>query len=98
MTAIPVSNAVGAPIAGFLLRLHWAGLSGWRWLLILEGIPAFLGGVATIFYLTDRPKDAHWLAPAERDSITGGLDAEVRPKKTTRRHMSGPATLRHPIV
>ena len=55
MAAIPVSNAIGAPVAGLLLRLHWMGLSGWRWLLILEGIPAFLGGVAALFYLTDRP-------------------------------------------
>ena len=98
MTAIPVSNAVGAPIAGVLLRLHWAGLSGWRWLLILEGIPAFLGGVATLFYLTDRPRDAHWLAPAERDWITGELDSELHHKKTTRRHMSVLETLRQPIV
>src|SRR5436309_4984432 len=43
MAAIPVSNALGAPIAGALLRLHWLGLAGWRWLLILEGIPALIG-------------------------------------------------------
>ncbi|MDQ2948732.1 MAG: MFS transporter, partial [Acidobacteriota bacterium] len=47
MAAIPVSNAVGAPLAGLLLHLHWLGLSGWRWLLILEGIPAFICGVIT---------------------------------------------------
>src|SRR5256885_7128986 len=60
MAAIPVSNAIGAPIAGLLLRIHWLGLSGWRWLLILEGIPAFVGGVAALFYLTAWPKGGRW--------------------------------------
>jgi ACS family tartrate transporter-like MFS transporter len=73
MTAIPISNMCGAPLAGLLMRLNWLGLSGWRWLLILEGIPAFLCGVATLFYLTDRPKDAGWLTPEEREWITGEL-------------------------
>ena len=98
MAAIPISNAVGAPIAGFLLRIHWLGLSGWRWLLILEGIPAFLGGVATLFYLTDWPKDARWLAPGERAWITAELDRELHQKKATHGHMSVLATLRQPIV
>jgi len=40
MAAIPVSNAIGAPIAGLLLGIHRLGLSGWRWLLILVGIVA----------------------------------------------------------
>ncbi len=98
MAAIPVSNAIGAPIAGYLLGIHWMNVSGWRWLLILEGIPAFLGGLATLFYLTDWPKDAHWLAPAERQWITDELDRELHEKKTTRRHMSILETLRQPLV
>ena len=98
MAAIPVSNAIGAPLAGLLLRLHWLGLSGWRWLLILEGIPAFLCGIVTFFYLPDWPKDARWLAPAERDWITGELDRERREKEHTQRHLSILQALRQPIV
>src|SRR6202051_4392514 len=96
MAAIPVSNAVGAPIAGLLLRLQWLGLSGWRWLLILEGIPAFLCGVITLFYLTDWPKDARWLAPEERAWITGELDRELREKRAARRHLGILEALRQP--
>lgn len=48
-------------IVGGRLSVHWLGFSGWRWLLILEGIPAVICGIATLFYLTDRPKDARWL-------------------------------------
>src|SRR5713226_2789713 len=98
MAAIPVSNAIGAPIAGVLLGIHWLGPSGWRWLLILEGIPAFIGGIATLFYLTDWPKDAHWLTPEERKWITGELELEIREKQSVHRHMSFLAALRQPIV
>jgi ACS family tartrate transporter-like MFS transporter len=98
MAAIPVSNAIGAPIAGLLLRIHWLGLSGWRWLLILEGIPAFICGIATLFYLTDWPKDAHWLAPEEREWITAELIQESADKKTSRAHMGILETFRQPMV
>jgi ACS family tartrate transporter-like MFS transporter len=98
MAAIPVSNAVGAPLAGLFLHLHWLGLSGWRWLLILEGIPAFVCGIVTLFYLTDWPKDARWLEPEEREWITGELDRETREKKTERGHVGILKTLRQPIV
>jgi MFS transporter, ACS family, tartrate transporter len=98
MAAIPVSNAIGAPIAGLLLRIHWLGLSGWRWLLILEGIPAFIGGIATLFYLTDWPKDAHWLTSAERAWITAQLNQEAADKHSAGRHMRIMETLRQPLV
>lgn len=98
MAAIPVANAAGAPIAGFLLRIHWLGLGGWRWLLILEGLPAFLGGIVALFYLTDWPKDARWLAPAEREWITSELQLELRSKDATHGHMSILEALRKPVV
>ena len=98
MAAIPVSTAVGAPIAGGLLRLHWLGLSGWRWLLILEGIPAFIGGIAALLYLPDWPRDARWLTAEERDWISGELEQELREKKSAHGHMSILGALRQPII
>ncbi len=74
--AIPVSQILGSPISAALMKIHWMGYSGWRWLLILEGIPAVILGVVTIFYLTDRPADAKWLPQDERDWLTGELDRE----------------------
>ena len=76
MIAIPASEIIGAPISAYLMKLDWLGLAGWRWLLILEGIPAVVLGVVTLFYLTDRPKDAKWLKDDERDWITKELAAE----------------------
>ena len=88
MAAVPVSNAIGSVIAGRLLILHWLGASGWRWLLILEGIPAVIGGIATLFYLTDWPKDARWLSEGEREWITDQLEREHCEKERGHPHTS----------
>jgi ACS family tartrate transporter-like MFS transporter len=99
MAAIPVSNMVGAPLAGVLLHLDWLGLSGWRWLLILEGIPAFACGLATLLFLPDRPKDVRWLEPAEREWIAGELARELDHKRQGGHHHLGIlAAFRKPIV
>jgi D-galactonate transporter len=84
MTALPVSNIFGAPISGLILGINWLGFAGWRWVFILEGIPAILLGVITIFYLTDRPRDAAWLPEDEREWITAGLEREKQLKKSVR--------------
>jgi MFS transporter, ACS family, tartrate transporter len=67
---------IGAPISGFLLGLDWLQMAGWRWLFILEGLPAVIFGVVTLFYLTDWPRQAKWLAADERDWITSTIQAE----------------------
>lgn len=83
MTAIPFSNIFGSPLAGQILKIHWLGLMGWRWLFILEGVPAIIFGVVTIFYLTDWPREARWLPKEECDWINGQLEDE-RARKATR--------------
>ncbi len=82
--ANPLSYVIGSPIAGLLLGLSWLGLRGWRWLFILEGIPAIVMGVITIFYLTDWPAQARWLPADERSWITEQLQREKQAKN--RRH------------
>ncbi len=85
-SAIPVSSLIGAPLAGWLLGVGWRGLAGWRWLFIVEGIPAVLLGIVTLFYLTDRPRNARWLAPDEREWISGELEAEKKLKWETAKY------------
>ena len=82
--AVPTASLVGAPIAGWLLGVHWWLLAGWRWLFILEGIPAIVMGIVTVFYLTDWPQQARWLPSDERDWLVGELQAELRAKKEIR--------------
>ena len=76
MAAIPVSQVIAAPISAALMRLHWLDLAGWRWLLILEGAPAILGGLLCWMFLTDRPWQARWLARDEREWLTEELRLE----------------------
>ena len=43
MTGIPIASILGAPISGVILdHVHWLAISSWRWLLILEGLPAMV--------------------------------------------------------
>ncbi len=84
MAAIAVSNVVGSPFAGLLLGVRWWGLDGWRWLFILEGIPAIVVGVITLAYLTDWPHQARWLPAEEREWITAELEREKQAKKGRR--------------
>src|SRR5215472_16710661 len=76
MAAIPISFVIGSPIAGWIISHHWFGFSGWRWLFLAEGTPAFLLGVVTFFYLTDRPAEANWLEPGERAWVEERLRLE----------------------
>jgi D-galactonate transporter len=83
MFAIPVSTVIGAPISGLVLGLDGvAGLRGWQWLFIVEAIPSLILAVVVWFYLTDRPADAHWLAPEERQWLTERLAAEQRNRES----------------
>ncbi len=97
MMAIPLSNVLGSPIAAFLMRVNWLGYAGWRWLLILVGLPALLSGIAALYYLTDWPKDARWLSKEERQWITGELTREKETKKV-RTKLSAWQAVRHPQV
>jgi MFS transporter, ACS family, tartrate transporter len=95
MAAIPAAQLVGAPLAAALLRVHWLGYDGWRWLLTLEGVPAVVMGLITLFYLTDQPREARWLPAEERDWLMAELERERSAKA---RHTSAWQALRNPDV
>jgi ACS family tartrate transporter-like MFS transporter len=93
MAAIPVANVMGSPLAGWLLGVHWFGIPGWRWLFILEGIPAVLLGIMTLLHLTDWPHQANWLPPEEQEWITG----ELRREKEAKAAAAGAWTIRRAL-
>jgi MFS transporter, ACS family, tartrate transporter len=82
--ANPAAALIGSPLAGWLLGVHWYALAGWRWLFILEGIPAVLVGIVTYFYMTDRPEHAPWLPHDERDWLVNELHQELQAKNKIR--------------
>src|SRR5947209_20259022 len=73
MSAIPLSFVIGSPIAGWILGHSWSGLPGWRWLFVVEGLPAIFFGAVPYFFLTDRPREAAWLQAERREWIVSKL-------------------------
>ena len=97
-TANAVANIIGAPVSGLILdHVHWLGVPSWRWLLILEGFPAVLGGIVTFFFLPSRPGEATFLTSEERTWLTTELAAEERQKVASHPTTAG-RTLKDPRV
>lgn len=76
MTANPLAGVVGSPISGSLLNLHSAGMGGWQWMFLIEGMPAILLGGAVFLTLSDHPHDAKWLVGEERAWLLETLERE----------------------
>jgi ACS family tartrate transporter-like MFS transporter len=77
MTATSIAGIVGGPLSGVLLRLDgWHGLAGWQWLFLAEGIPTILLGLSVLLVLKNRPADASWLQPEERDWLVQELQKD----------------------
>lgn len=98
MLAIPFSSIVGAPLSGALLNVTGAGLEGWQWLFIIEGVPACIVGFVVLFHLTDRPAQATWLHPDEQNWLEARLEAERRFKVSAAGHFSLIAAISDPRI
>jgi MFS transporter, ACS family, tartrate transporter len=86
LTAVSAAYVFGGPISGGLLELDsFAGLDGWQWLFLIEGLPAIALGFVTLRYLDERPGDAAWLEPEER----AFLAAEVAREHELRERLGG---------
>lgn len=95
MVAIPAANFIGSPISGAILSLDgWFGMRGWHWLFIIEGLPAILLGIAAFFVLSNRPADARWLTPEQKNWLITTL-AEENARKKVIGHISLWQLLRH---
>jgi ACS family tartrate transporter-like MFS transporter len=93
MTAIPLSGRIGSPLSASLMQIDAFGLAGWQWMFILEGLPAVLLGIVCLVVLSDKPQDARWLEPDEREWLTSTLMTERQAVAA-----SGHVTLRAALV
>lgn len=82
LTGLPVASILGAPVSGWILdHVHWMGISSWRWLVILEGLPAILCGALAYFLLPNRPEDARFLSAGEKQRLLEELRQEEKRKR-----------------
>ena len=83
----PINAIVAAPLSVFILdHVNWLGLGSWRWLLILEGIPAIILGFITYSVLPNRPDDASFLSSQEKEWLKTELARDEQLKLQERRH------------
>jgi MFS transporter, ACS family, tartrate transporter len=77
--ALPLAVAAGAPLSTALLGLNGlGGLAGWKWMFVAEAAPTILVGIVFLFFVTDRPAQAHWLGDQERTWLIATLEQERR--------------------
>lgn len=79
----PLAFIFGAPLSGLLLEFDgFAGLHGWQWMFLIEGLMAAVVGVWAYWYLDNKPADAQWLSAEERQIIEAAISAEDRDKQS----------------
>lgn len=72
-----LASVIGLPLSGAFLHLDgYFGISGWRWLFLLEGIPAAVLGVVVLRYLPDSPAHTDWLEPDQKAWLSRTIAAE----------------------
>ena len=79
LLGVVIANIVGAPLGGLLLTLDGlAGLHGWQWMFIIEGLPAC--GLAFVVwkYLPNKPSDATFLTPEEANDLETRISTEEK--------------------
>ncbi|MCA8296908.1 MFS transporter [Burkholderia sp. AU30198] len=71
MTALYLAGMIAGPVSGAILSYFdgAAGLSGWQWLFLVEGLPSSVLGFVALRFLDDRPDDARWLSDADKAAL-----------------------------
>ena len=82
MVGMALANIIAGPVSSLIMdNVTWLGMAGWRWLFILEGIPAVILGVITLIVMVDRPSQAKFLTAEEKQWLTAELDRETIAKQ-----------------
>jgi len=99
LVGIPLSGLLGGAISGAVMEGMdgLLGIRGWRWLFLVDGLPAILLGLAAMFVLTDKPANAAFLTEAEKQVVIEDMEADRR-ARTTAASSTVKETLRNPKV
>src|SRR6266853_4279293 len=76
MSATTIISVIAGPLCGATLKYFDGvnGWAGWQWLFIVQGVPATVLGVIIYFCLQDKPADADWLTPGEKNLLRHNLE------------------------
>lgn len=88
----PVTVLWMSIVSGYLVQAF-----GWRWMFVIEGLPASLWAIAWWALVQDRPAQADWLEPGERTAIEARIAAEqgsIRPVRNYREAFRSPTVIR----
>lgn len=82
LAGIPLSGIIGGPLSGWIMSgLNGsAGIAGWQWMFVLEGIPAIALGIVCFFFLDNDIESAKWLSNEEKERIRSDVAREARDK------------------
>ncbi|MGD9842769.1 MAG: MFS transporter [Steroidobacteraceae bacterium] len=64
-----IAMIVAGPLAASLLNFEAFGLAGWRWMFLVEAMPAIALGIYIYLRLPRDPESATWLSTNDRDAL-----------------------------
>ena len=77
MMGMAIANIIVGPISAWIMEnVTWMGMAGWRWMFILEGLPAVILGFVTLYVMVDRPDQAKFLTAEEKSWLLDKLEQE----------------------
>ena len=77
----PVTVLWMSIVSGYLVQAY-----GWRWMFVIEGLPASLWAIGWWALVQDRPAEAKWLAADERTALEARIADEQRSIKAVRNY------------
>ncbi|KAG9255500.1 major facilitator superfamily domain-containing protein [Emericellopsis atlantica] len=83
-----VSAAIAGSMGGLLAYAIGfmdgvAGLRGWRWIIIIEGLPTAMLGISVLWWLADTPDSAKYLSTEEKELIDLRMRRQVGHTKSS---------------
>ena len=78
MTGIPMAGVIGGPLSGWILASMdgLSGMSGWKWLFLIEALPSIALGLVVLAFLDDRIADAKWLPAEDKKRLQRNIQAD----------------------
>ncbi|WP_027781442.1 MULTISPECIES: MFS transporter [Burkholderia] len=79
LMALPIAVMFGAPLSGAIMDTLGgvAGIKGWQWLFLIEGLPSVVLGIVILMLLRNKPADVDWLTPSEKRIIESNVAKEA---------------------